>query len=119
LKDLLERTGFKVLNIYRYSIVPQLLVIKILSAIKGLLFKSDKRGVYSGNSGREKNTSGDISQTSLRDSNINKVVRIVWNYFDYLLRYKIGYIVPKEYQPQTVIVVAQKEKQSDSWTIAS
>jgi len=61
LRNLLERAGFKVLKIYRYSIIPQLLVIKITAGIRNLLIKSNKQERRSGNSGSEKKASRDIS----------------------------------------------------------
>lgn len=117
LRSLLDRTGFKVLKIYRYAIVHELMVIKILAEIKHLLFNSDGQPRNSDDSGKARKTVGDIQQSSFRDSKVKTVIRDVWNYhivrkardyFYYFLRYKIGYMAQKKYRPQTVIIVAQK-----------
>jgi hypothetical protein len=42
------------------------------------------------------------------------VMRNMCNYFNYLLRYKVGYIAPKKSRPQTLIIVAQKRNARDS-----
>jgi len=37
-----------------------------------------------------------------------KLVGDIYAYFFYVIRYKIGYVMPKKGRPQTVIVIAQK-----------
>lgn len=110
LRDLLEKTGFEFLKIYRYSILPELMVIKAFAKTKDLALKFNKRGRYSNNSSREKNLTGDVLQSPHKNSNAKKVMRIGWNYFNYIVRYKIGYIIPKTHMPQTIVVVARKKK---------
>jgi hypothetical protein len=101
LRKLLDITGFNVLRIYRYSIVPQLMLSQILAGVRRLLFKAN--GV--------KKTTEDIRQLHW-DSTLKTIVRKLYQYFIYFLRYKIGNIVPKESRPQTIIVIAQKRRTS-------
>lgn len=115
--DLLERTGFKFIKIYRYSILPQFASIKIFSVV----INSIKRYILEYNE-KENNTSGrndfwNLYGTSSKyfraKSIVKKNIRNVYVYFNYVLRYKIGRIAPKARRPQTVIVVAKKRSQSD------
>lgn len=117
LRSLLDRTGFKVLKIYRYSILPELMLIKILTKIKHFLFRSNRQQKNSDDSKKGRTAAEDIQQPSSGNSNIKTIIRDVWNYplvrkardyFYYFLRYKIGYMALKKFRPQTVIIVAQK-----------
>ncbi|NUO82482.1 class I SAM-dependent methyltransferase [candidate division KSB1 bacterium] len=106
LKRLLNGTGFKVLKMYRYSIIPQLMAMKLFAGIKDTLFKLEGQ---QGNS-CDAEAVEDIQQSHFRSSKAVAIVRKIWNFFNYLLRYKIGAIAPKKCRPQTVIVIAQKNK---------
>jgi len=102
LRKLLEISGFELLKIYRYSIMPQLLLIRVITRLRQSLSKGKKVE--------------DIERTGIvakhdhhaPDNKIKKSLSITWNYLNYLLRLKIGYIVPKKNQPQTVIIVSRK-----------
>lgn len=117
LNDLLEKTDFELVKIYRYSILPQLMTIKVLSMVR----KSIKRHILKSNEKEERLFEGSSvgiksvsnSQSFNAESFIKKSVRNVFQYFMYVLRYKIGRIAPKAHRPQTVIVVARKSRQSD------
>ena len=113
LVDLLGRTGFKLVRVYRYPILPQLLAIGLMSrvraTIKKWILKSDTEGKHSlGDEG-----DGDLSGNSARPLSartmIKHAIRNAYEYVNYLLRYKIGLITPKEGRPQTVIIVAKKQ----------
>lgn len=109
LLDLLDRSGFELLRIYRYSILPQLMVRKALVGMRGLLFKRGRR--YSAERSREENRSRDFSQSVRRHSRARGPAGFAWrslSYLLHLLRYRIGYIAPKANRPQTVILVARK-----------
>ena len=115
--DLLEKTGFELVKMHRYSILPQLAVIKALSVARkliiGHILKPNKKEEH-----RSEKSSVDIlsatgSQSFDVESFVKKSVRYVYQYIMYLLRYKIGRIAPNAGRPQTVIFVARKRRQSD------
>lgn len=101
LKILLERTGFEFMKIYRYSIVPQLWIIKILLKIKYSIKIPEK----------SKKTGKNIiteAQSFTISSRFKQLIENACHYFFYLIRYKVGCIIPKKGRPQTVIVAARK-----------
>lgn len=113
LVSLLKKTGFDVVKIYRYSILPQLKVIKALSGIKNsiqkVFFVSNKKEKHS--------TDGEgdvILAANSQPFNVKSLVKTniinAYQYVHYVLRYQIGRIAPKKHRPQTVIVVAKKSK---------
>ena len=108
--DMLEKTGFEFIKIYRYSILPQLAAIKALSwvrnSIKRYVLKSNEKEEYLSGSSVSIQPATD-SQSLDSKSFIKKSVRNVFQYFNYVLRYKVGRIAPKAHRPQTVIVVAK------------
>ena len=112
--DLLEKTGFDFIKIYRYSILPQLVVIKALSwiinSIKRYVLKSNEKEkhLFEGSSVVTKPTTD--SQSLDFNYFIKKSVKKLLQYFNYVLRYKVGRIAPKVYRPQTVIVIAKKRR---------
>lgn len=116
--DILEKTGFKLIKIYRYSILPQLVARKMLSGVKNLIkkhvLKSNEKEKYPSDGRGIGNPSGVNSQSCNSKSIVKKSINNVYNYLNYVLRYKIGRIAPKVRRPQTVIVVAKKRSQSDS-----
>jgi SAM-dependent methyltransferase len=85
LRLLLDKAGFSIVRMFRYSIMPQLLIGKVLWRLKRVLSVSD-------------------------DSRAPSYT--VWRYLsdtaNYLARYKFGHVLPKRNRPQTVIVVARK-----------
>ena len=117
LKQLLTKTGFEFINIYRYSILPQLISNKILEHIVCLL----KPGVYT----HKEDKKHDFTNTSLHPRSIffnlcrffkkaysyafNITYKYLYSCLSYFMRYKIGYMVPKKGRPQTVIVIARKK----------
>ena len=114
--DLLERTGFEVVKIHKYSILPQLLAIRALSvvrkSIKRHILKSRAKGEY-----LSKGSSVDIQPAAYSQSFnaklfVKKCAGNILHYFMYVLRYKIGRIAPKAHRPQTVIVIARKRRES-------
>ena len=119
--DLLEKTGFEFIKIYRYSILPQLVVRKALSKAWSGVKKSINRHVPKSGKKEEHLSEGSSvaiqsstdSQSFNAKSFIKKIVRNVYQYPNYVLRYKVGRIAPKAHRPQTVIIVAKKSRQSD------
>lgn len=119
---LLEKTGFEIIKLYRYSILPQYAIINMLSSVVKLIKKyvlkyNDK---YKNSSSRNnvENLSGVNSKSYNSKPIINKCIINAYQYFNYVLRYKIGRIAPKSCRPQTVIVVAKKRNQRDIITMS-
>ena len=103
LVTLLKKTGFEVVSLHRYSILPQLKLIKLLKNF----FRHIK-----GNQNEKTNSQTKVKSTidaySLNFSFTKILLRGIYNYFFYLIRYKLGYLFPKKGRPQTIIVIAKK-----------
>lgn len=114
LVDLLEKTGFDFIKIYRYSILPQLKLIAALSGIKNSIqkhvFRSNEKEKHSSDGEGVDIKSVANSQSFNAKSFVKKSIKNTYQYFNYVLRYKIGRIALKAHRPQTVIVVAKKSK---------
>ncbi len=112
LKDLCEKSGFRFVKIYRYSMVPELVARQIFSSLWSSLSKHEKHQRTSVNGGKTDKVLPKVNFliATLNNSPAKKIIRNTLYYFGYLLRYKVGYMVPKKNQPQTVIVIAQKQK---------
>lgn len=114
LVELLEEAGFELVKIYRYSILPQLLAQKVFLGILNSLkqLTSDRKKVTNlANSSKTENLSSTNLSSVKKPSKsiIKKSLSNSYKYFNYLVRYQIGAIVPKVKRPQTVIVVAKKK----------
>ena len=113
-KMLLEKTGFEFVAVYRYSILPQLWLRQALLSGKRLVFGArpssggddTAHSAQVGTSGRNAvaPASTDMSAAA------RKFARIGYSTLNYLIRYKIGRIVPKAQRPQTMIVIARKRE---------
>ncbi len=106
LKELLRRTGFEVIKVYRYSVLPQFVIEKKLRKAKDLI-RSKGTNTKIGEGSR-------VAFSSISNSNVSRVslyqlMRNTSNYFSYFVRYKIGFLMPKKGRPQTVIIVAHKK----------
>jgi 2-polyprenyl-3-methyl-5-hydroxy-6-metoxy-1,4-benzoquinol methylase len=115
LKELLKMTGFEPVKIYTYSILVQLLVTKI-KAFKRV--KEGIRGLRKPNTvknslpGAGETTSGPTPRSVLARPRMVAFafVASIAGYFLYLIRYKLGRVMPKRGMPQTVIVIARKSQ---------
>lgn len=88
LKELLLRTEFELISIYRFSILPQLILWRIVK-----YFVPSQ------------------SASVLKDESfLKRIIGNVFSCFTYLVPYKLGYLLPKKGRPQTVIVVAKKAR---------
>ncbi len=116
--DLLEKTDFQLIKIYKYSILPQLVAIKALSGVKNSIkkqvLKYSVKETHPSIESSVGNLSGFNSESFKTNFIVKKSIKNVYQYFNYVLRYKIGRIAPKAHRTQTVIVVAKKRRQSDS-----
>jgi hypothetical protein len=125
LVSLLEKTGFDLVKIYRYAILPQLKAMNALAALAAIKNSVQDRATTDLHLEigepieKEKHSSDGVgsdfepvtdSQSLNTKALLKKSIRISYQYVDYALRYKIGRLVPKAKQPQTVIVVARKKK---------
>ena len=126
LKDLLDRTGFQFIKIYRYSILPELAflkglptvyrysmltqcaVFKVLRWIKSRIEFTGRLMQHQKQENTEVTASVN-SETNVSEFDFIQLLKKPYNYFIFVLRYKIGYIMPKKERPQTVIVVARKK----------
>lgn len=102
LKELLRLTGFKFIRIYRYSILPQVLIFRMLRRAIDFIRSQEENKNVGGNSITT------VLYPSVKRFSFQKLVRDIYSYFFYVIRYKIGYVMPKKGRPQTVIVIAQK-----------
>ena len=109
LKELLERTGFEFIKIYRYSRLPELVIFRMLTFEKIIDFVasvwSAKNQARPGTS-RSKSSNRAISNIG---GFIFKQLINAYGYFTYFIRYKIGYVMPKRGRPQTVIIIARRK----------
>ena len=106
LRELLMMTGFECVRIYRYSIVPQLMAVR--NAEKATWFIKDRGGKTAGT--LERGRPAEIQSVNINEHRVKQLPKNAFRYLSYLLRYKVGYVMPNKGRPQTVIVVARKRK---------
>ena len=107
---MLEQTGFELIKIYKYSIIPQLILSKktgfIINAVSGAftrnILKEKGKGLY------DTNNKNDRKLNSM--SKLKQLAADIHGYLFYCIRYYVGSIYLKKRRPQTIIVVAQKHK---------
>jgi len=108
LRTLLERTGFEVVGTHRYSILPQLRMQRALRGLKAAL----RRHVHSPSTHESivprVHQAAPSRDLESRGRTAFQAAARLSQYFEYLLRYRLGRIAPKAARPQTVIVVARR-----------
>jgi hypothetical protein len=110
LLKLLKQTGFEPVRIYRYSVVPQLLYTRFsLSVWHGLASRFTARNNPPGRDATG-TPSPPLSRRQERGAGSIRAFNELQAYLTYILRYRIGLISPKKGRPQTVIVVARKDR---------
>ncbi|MCJ7443030.1 MAG: class I SAM-dependent methyltransferase [Methanotrichaceae archaeon] len=104
---LLHQTGFEIIKIYRYSILPQLFFNKIKQYVIGKMkcrsdcsIKTMKNDNYDPNSAK-KGAGCKVIAT--------RIIKDTYGLFIFVLRYKVGYIWLKNKRPYTMIIIAQKQ----------
>ena len=103
--DLLDLTGFELVKIYRYSILPQLFFRKLIFKLSS--FIKPKRIKY--NSPKSKELQRVITfHYSKWYYTLRQKLKNFYAYLYYVMRYKAGFFVPKKGRPQTMIIVARK-----------
>ncbi len=93
LQALLQQTGFEHVHTYRYSTLPG-------QRLRTQLLRLFRR--------HEDDGAAESSTAHPGESGVPRIVRNVFDYINYLLRYSVGALVAKERDPQTLIVVARK-----------
>ena len=99
LTELLRMTGFQPLRIHRYSILVQRWFEKLLEGCLQTYRRSERE-----------NISEDRNLPCVRTSRFNRkqMLRNAYHYFFYLVRYRIGAIMPKKGRPQTIFIIGRK-----------
>jgi SAM-dependent methyltransferase len=111
LKQLLGMTGFKLIKIYRYSLLPQIILLRRLNSIIG---RTEKHAEESKEADKVTSDACVVSRQSGTKTADQKTLpkRILgygYRLFRHVLRYKVGRISPKRGRPQTFIVFAIRE----------
>lgn len=101
IKKLLEQTGFELLKIYKYSILPQLFINKILRKIINYIKPS--RTFDNSNSQNINKKLGN------KENKYKELLINIHSYIFYIIRYKLGLIIPKKKRPQTIIIIGRKK----------
>jgi SAM-dependent methyltransferase len=91
IKQLLDKTGFELVALHRYNIMPQLAVMNWLK-------------------GSSSNTQPVAPKSESGSSWLYSVAKNAYYLMVYVLRYKLGRLLPKKGRPQTLIVVARKKR---------
>lgn len=110
LHTLLEQSGFEIEGIYRYSIMPQMRFINALVAIKNLVSRPLTKAVQNAASAPKTETQpmSPVREVTGARSGLKQGLRNSYHYLGYLLRYKLGRLMVRTDQPQTVVVIARK-----------
>lgn len=91
---MLERTGFKILAVYRFSILSELVMIKMLDLIRG----------------KKKPNQPTLGSAHRENTLFARIGAVMFSLVDFVARYKVGSLMPKRGRPQTIIVVARKSE---------
>ncbi len=101
---LLNKTGFKLINIATYSLAPNIEYRYFKANIKSLV-----RHILHTTTISKYHSNNNSNQEQISDLNISKIrTRYIYQYIDFILTYKIGSYLFKKDRPQTMIVVAKK-----------
>lgn len=102
IEDLLEKTGFQLIKIYKYTILLQLLLYMGTRKMINLLSSAKKSSVASNYK------TSQIERADIKTKSIVGFMKNIYLCFSYAMRYKVGSIMPKKRRPQTFIIVARK-----------
>jgi len=113
LRDLLHVCGFELEQIYRFSILPQLAIIRYIRTLHKIarltrspfVWIAGKIGGIFSFRWRFPTSSGAESRSEGR---IKRVLNYSHRYAITIIRYRLGFIVPKKGRPQTLIVTARR-----------
>jgi SAM-dependent methyltransferase len=111
IRQLLESTGFELLEIRRYATLADLWVSRIRAKLR-LLARSvlgrTQEFTQLTDSGIPSQRTHDPELPSGRKRSMIDWIKTADQYVNYLIRYRIGRLLPKGSRPQTLIVVARK-----------
>ncbi len=102
LKELLKRTGFKFVKMYRYSTLPQFMFFKMLNKVLNFIKQKKKKIKV------VKHDKNEVSSSNIGKSRFKQLMINAYSYSFYFFRYKIGHLAPKKGRPQTIIIIAKK-----------
>ncbi|OUR93405.1 hypothetical protein A9Q87_05530 [Flavobacteriales bacterium 34_180_T64] len=108
IRALLDQTGFELIKIYRYSILPQLFLKKVLLKLTDII---KPRKINSIDIEKKYLVQYVIYCYSKLFFSIRSKLKNVYSYLFYLIRYKLGSVMPKKERPQTMIIVARKKNE--------
>ena len=99
---LLERSDFEVVELHRYSVLPQLRALETLEHAKKLVAR------------RSPATAEAVggAPTPPANGRARAVLGDVSDYANYLLRYKVGSAAPKAGRPETFVMVARARERA-------
>jgi 2-polyprenyl-3-methyl-5-hydroxy-6-metoxy-1,4-benzoquinol methylase len=100
LTKLLKETGFELIKIYRYSILPQIITTRIVSSVKKKVREKSGKQIA-----KNEISTIDFGKIHLQEKTQQKL----FQYITYILRYKLGSLTCKDHRPQTIIVIAKKK----------
>ncbi|MBD3272541.1 MAG: methyltransferase domain-containing protein [Elusimicrobia bacterium] len=106
LKKLLHTTGFSVLAIYRYSLMPLLLFNSMCQCIHR--FVSRGAGQQSDQPASSRLFQQKLQAQSDQKLSLRSILRRWYSFVSFVLVYNIGFVMPKNGRPQTMIVIARK-----------
>jgi 2-polyprenyl-3-methyl-5-hydroxy-6-metoxy-1,4-benzoquinol methylase len=112
LKILLQQTGFELLEIRRYSILPQLKVRQFLFwVLKNLrrtkTGKDQKEAPYDGTVSSSPSPSASVPKQN-QGIPLPSAIKMLAHAFLHFLRYVVGRRLPKTRRPQTLVMIAKK-----------
>ena len=101
---LLENTKFEIIKIYKYSIQLYLMVHKFKQKIIDIFLSEGRQNESSSNNKSE------IFSPIRNSFEMKYLLKSVYRTALYFIRYKFGYVLPKDGRPQTTVVIARKKK---------
>lgn len=101
IETLLEKTGFELIKIHRFSILPQLFIIKIIKTLINYTLS-----IIKVNNTHKSNTN---RIAKINENYFKQLLKNIYSYTLYQIRYKLGMIMPKKARPQTMIVIARRK----------
>ena len=100
LRELLGRTGFRVVSVSRYNILPNLWVLRAKERVRRAFGAKERVGRAAG---------GAASKTAMpQTSDAGSWKRDAFAISIHFTRYGLGRVLPKRGRPQTIIVVAER-----------
>jgi 2-polyprenyl-3-methyl-5-hydroxy-6-metoxy-1,4-benzoquinol methylase len=114
LRDLLARTGFELLSIIRWAILPQLRVQNLLRRAERSVRRRRAPGARP-QAAAEPQDAGiaGAPAVSARLAGARAIAANASDLLSYVLRYKVGAVFPKHGRPQSIMVVARKAGETD------